>query len=313
MKVDETGIYPKSWREFIGQDLAKAQIQLKAQSAKRRRAPMPHTLLSHPDGGMGKTALAKLAAAEMNTEVIEISGRLPLQGARRLFAKIKPRTVIFWDEFHQSVAGGKHSAEWMLHLMQDGYLLGPFGPEPVPPVTILGATTDEGQLPKTILGRMFRPPLLPYTVDEAARIVGVMAGQILVPEGLPRPSRRNALTLAAAGNCNPRAIRQLVCTLRDVGVVHPGTVSGRHYSLDLVFQFHGLTPDGLDHKAQEYLRVLLNEFSGGAGAAALRDRLMQADLAEVERVLMDKGYIGKTGRGRTLTAAGIVRAEELAA
>jgi hypothetical protein len=40
----------------------------------------------------------------------------------------------------------KHHAEWLLHLLTDGELMGPTGPERQPRVTVIGTTTDVGRL-----------------------------------------------------------------------------------------------------------------------------------------------------------------------
>jgi Holliday junction DNA helicase RuvB len=306
----ETGVYPLKWGEYIGQDVLKKQIQLAARSARIRRAACEHILITGA-AGTGKTALAKLAAREMRTHVVEVSGRISTGEVRRTWASLPPRTVIFWDEFHRAVEGGKKNAEWMLHFLQDGKLLGPFGPEPMPELSIFAATTDDYLLPDTILGRFWRHRMADYSPADAARIVLVMARKVLVPEDLPLPSKDNARDIAAAANRNPRAMLRMLKTLRDMAVVDRSVWLGQRYSLDDLFLFAGVTPDGLDTTAQEYLIALLREFPDGAGAATLRDRLGEHDLSGVERVLVEKGYIGKTRSGRTLTSAGIKRAETL--
>jgi Holliday junction DNA helicase RuvB len=311
MDVNEPGsAYPLKWSEFVGQETAKRQIHLAAKSARIRKQPCEHILLTG-SAGMGKTALALRAAREMRVHTLMVAGKIPMSEARRTWTSLPPRSVIVWDEFHQAVDGGKRNAEWLLHALQDGCLMGPFGPEDLPPFTLIAATNEVDVIPETIRSRMMRPRMEPYTVIEATKIVVVMAKKILTPEGLPLPSKDNARDIAAAANCNPRAMRRLLLTLRDVAVTNKAVWIGSRYHLDDLFLFAGITSDGLDQVAQEYLSVLLTEFPDGAGLATLKDRLAERDLSTTERVLVEKGYIGKTRSGRTLTAAGITRAKAL--
>jgi Holliday junction resolvasome RuvABC ATP-dependent DNA helicase subunit len=305
--------YPTTWREFVGQAIAVKQIRTAAKSAKIRKKPADHILLSHPDGGVGKTALLHLAGREMGTNVVEVTGCIQVGTARRIIGGMSDRDVLIWDEFHRSVEGGKKNALWLLHFLQDGVLLGPFGKEPMPAITILAATTELQLLPPVIVGRFSRPPMVGYTLAEAAKIVLVQASKILVPEGLPAPSKANAVALAACAGHNPRAIGKLLVLLRDIAVTSKDRAhDGKGYDLTEVFETAGLSHDGLDFRALEYLRVLL-QADGELGERTLAAHLQEPSLTDVETVLVSKGYVGKTRTGRVLTAAGLARARNLAA
>ncbi len=211
------------------------------------------------------------------------------------------------------VAGGKAQTGWLLNFLQDGVLPGPRGMEEMPKVTVLGATTDAGKLPEPFLERFKHTHLHPYTPAEAARISAVMSRRIFFPP-LPQPSARNHDQVAEASNRNPRVMRHILEQVRDLTLVEEGANwDGDDYLIDEALSMLGLTRDGLTDTAQRYLLTLLVEFQGEpAGAAAMADRLQEpGGLQYVERVLMDKGLLTKSSRGRQLTSAGIRRARSL--
>lgn len=306
--------YPKTWNEYVGQDNAKKMLQLAAKSAKMRKAPLDHVLIAHQTPGIGKTALAVLTAREMGRPVRLVQGAIAQPEARLILADMKDRDVIFWDEFHQAMDGGRKNAEWLLTYLQDGLLAGPFGPEKQPRVTIIAATTDPQKLPPAIVSRFIQPFLTEYDVEEAAKIAQVTSKKVLVPEGLPRLSLPQGRTVATAANRNPRAIEKLLSVLRDLTITGELKVTKGEYDLVGLLAFQGLTEDGLDEIARRYLATLVHEFKGKAGIRALADRISApAGLAATEKVLLDRGYIARTGTGRELTRAGIDRFRELEA
>lgn len=306
--------YPKTWGAYIGQEPAKRMLQVAARSARLRKEPLEHVLIAHPTAGVGKTALAALIAREMRRPCRVVSGSLSKNAARMLLSEMNDCDLLLYDEIHRIVEGGKKQADWMLHLLQDGCLIGPTGPEDQPKVTIIGTTTEAMRLPRTLVSRFLVPPMQDYTQEEATRIALLASKQILVPEGLPALGRKQADLVASAADKNPRAIRRLVITLRDMAITKELPMNGTRYDIDAFLAWQGITPDGLDRVAQRYLAVLAAEFDGSAGAKALEDRLQQpGGLDAVERVLMDRGLVTKTRGGRMLTQAGIARYQELTA
>ena len=202
------GEYPTTWKGVIGQEQAKAQLMTAARSAKKRGVAMPHTLLASGQQGIGKTTLALLVAKEMGTTLHVASGRFTLADARMAFAELNDGDLLFLDEIHRIVQGGKANAEWLLHYMQDGKLVLPSGVEDCPDVTILGATTDSGRLPETVLDRFkVRPVLTGYTEDEAAKIAQGMAKRIFGREDLPIPTAECCREVARAARATRGSCR----------------------------------------------------------------------------------------------------------
>ncbi len=310
--LEETGDYPRRWADYIGQEPAKKMLQVAAQSARLRKAPLDHVLIGHPTAGIGKTALANLIAVEMRRPCRVVSGVLSGTKARFMFSDMNDGDILFYDEFHQVMDAGKKVAEWLLHYLQDGVIIGPLGPEPQPRVTIVAATTDVGRLPATIVSRFhLQPMLVEYTDEQAARVAQVMARRVLTDD-LPKLTKSDGLLVAQAANNNPRAIRSQLVTLRDLALTGTLPVVKGRYDIPGLLDWQGITQDGLDMVAQAYLTILAIEFGGSAGERALAARLARpGGLGSVEQVLMAKGLIARTRSGRALTQAGIKRVREL--
>ena len=308
------GSYPDDWEGFVGQDLAKRQLRVAVESAARRKAPLGHVLLASGTPGIGKTTLALLLVDALGARMKMVSGKVDTNAARITLAQLGDGDVLFIDEMHQLVSGNRTRAEWLLHLLQDGVIMGPRGPEVQPKVTVVGATTEAGRLPETVVGRFpLRPVLQPYTDDEAAIIAIDMATALFGPP-LPFPTEQNFRDIARAGSNNPRTISSLVAGLRDLATVDLAGVYDDEAGYDLTepLQWLGLHPDGLTEPAVRYLAVLMDEFQGQAGERALMNRLSEpGGLEHIERLLMDRDLIAKTKQGRVLTKAGIARAREL--
>lgn len=306
--------YPQTWDDFVGQPKVKRQLQVAIESADKRGARLSHILLASGVPGIGKTALALLTAIEAERRMHPVSGKMSTNEARIALSRLEDGDILFIDEAHRLVNGGKKNAEWLLHLLQDGVIMGPKGPEQQPDVTIIAATTDVGRLPQTILSRFqLRPVLRAYTAEEAAQITLRMCDRIL-PKGVPLPEVDELRGIARAGSNNPRTISAIITNLRDLAVVDLASVhDGTRYDLTEPLSWLGLTPDGLTQSACDYLVALLEDFSGQAGERALQDRLNEpGGLEHIEALLMEHGLIARTPQGRVLTGPGITRANELA-
>jgi Holliday junction DNA helicase RuvB len=310
------GYYPDGWDEFVGQREAKRELMIRSRSAKARGVPLGHTLLNSAVPGIGKTSLALLTAREIGSFIRIMSGPIGLNDVPYLFMDMKDGDVLFLDEIHQLVRGGKGNAEWLLHYLENGVLFGPLGSEQAPKVTIIGATTDAGRLPKTILDRFeIQPTLHPYDDEEGALIAVQLSRKVLVRDGLPEVTLEVGQRIARAANNSPRPIRRILCAVRDLVFAGEIAEHGGDYDVTEALSFAGVTEDGLSTQMVKYLLLLMRDFHGNpTGERVLADRLGEVGngMRELERVLLDKELIGLTGRGRMLTVNGMRRARQLA-
>ena len=114
--------YPREWSGFIGQDRAKEQLQIQIASANARSARLEHTLLDSGTHGIGKSTLATLLAHKAGVGITATTGPLDADDARRLMKPMKDRDVLFIDEAHTLVQGGRNKGDWLLPFMTEGRL-----------------------------------------------------------------------------------------------------------------------------------------------------------------------------------------------
>jgi Holliday junction DNA helicase RuvB len=311
-----SGDYPDTWDEYVGQARAKRSLMVASHSAAKRGKNLAHTLIYSPLGGSGKTALVQLTIRQMNRRVHTVSGALNLAKARIMFSQVSDGDVIFYDEFHKVMDGGKKNAEWLLHYLENGVLVTPFGEEKVPSVTIMGATTDKGLIPDTILQRLVVIELEEYTAAEGAQIVSNLSQKILAEAvDLPTVRKDVAEGIAAAASNQPRMMRKILHAVRDLATVDMIEIpDDGAYDLEEALDMVDVTPDGLTKEAREYLRLLYTEMRGEpAGEAHIKRRmgLVGKGLQMVESLLHGKGLIAFTKQGRMLTGEGIKRTAAL--
>lgn len=302
--------YPENWDEYIGQYSVKRQIRIAAQAARKRGKPMGHVFITG-ESGIGKTALAFLIAKELGKRMHIVSGRVTVDDARLVLARCEYGDVLFYDEIHGAVQNTRKGGDWMLHLLENGCLMGPQGPEQQPKITIVGATTNPQLLPKEVRGRFSHvAELSPYSDQEAVGIAGLMVTK-LFQNIEPRPSDVNLIEIAFAASNKPRSIRSVVEHLADLALLGEVELGTDGYDVAEALEWSGLTPDGLTKLAVRYLLVLYNSPDLRAGRDTLKQALDEIDgLTEVEQLLVAKQMIARTGRGRQLTQKGIARVME---
>jgi holliday junction DNA helicase RuvB len=306
--------YPRKWSEYMGQEAAKYTLRIAANSAKLRGDLLPHLLICSPIPGQGKTALALLTCRASGRHVHMISGALTLDQAIEMFSELEHGDIVFWDEFHKCMDGGAKNAGWMLNYLIDGTLLTPWGVEDVPRVTFIGATTDKGLLLEPIRDRFKIIELEAYSDEEGAAIAQTTANKVLAPAHLPTVNHELAIQVARAASNQPRMMRSLLTSIRDLAVCEEITApADGSYDITKALVFSGLTADGLTKDALAYL-MLLKGSSTPVGEGSLRQRLgvVGNGLVSIERLLVGKGLIALSGRGRHLTSEGNRRVNLLA-
>jgi Holliday junction resolvasome RuvABC ATP-dependent DNA helicase subunit len=173
--------------------------------------------------------------------------------------------------------------------------------EEMPHITVVAATTDVGRLPATITSRfMIRPEIVYYTNDEGIALTYNLAARmgVDVDNGVVR-------VIAQASNNNPRDMRMILTAYRDL-------CATGNCDIETALRWAGVTSDGLPRVCQDVMLVLLQ-----ATDYTLSLDTVQAALGEpgplryAEQLLIQKGYLTITGRGRKLTPEGADRARGL--
>ena len=293
--------YPRDWDTFIGQTEAKERLKAAVLAATHRGTRLDHCLLASGLHGIGKTTLAHILAFQAGGGLVQVAGPIDVNEGREIISSMSDQDILFWDEIHQAVTGSRNRADWTLPFLTDGTIQTAKGAEKMPDITVVGATTDAGKLPLTVVSRfMVRPKLEAYTDAEAVQIVHNLSQRMGIPvepEEAPR--------IAQAANNNPRDMRMILTAVRDVAYVG-------EFSLEKAFQWAGLTYDGIPQVAQDILLILLAAKNHTASLESIQAQLGEpGPMKHYEQVLLQKGLLTVTGRGRVLTDEGVVRAEEL--
>ena len=304
----DRSLRPKRLEDFVGQHKVKQQLALSIEAARRRGDPLDHVLLAGPPG-LGKTSLAGIVAAELGVSFIPTAGpALERKGDVASFlTALEPRAVFFVDEIHRLP---RALEETFYPAMEDGVLPITVGQGagasivtlPLPPFTLIGATTRAGLLTTPLRDRFgiqhrlehYGPEDLARIVTRSARLLGVE----IEPAG--------AVAIARRSRGTPRVANRLLRRVRDYAEVrHGGLVTEpvAAAALDLL----EVDEEGLDRLDREILRAVCEKFGGGpVGLSTLAVAVgeEQDTIEDVyEPYLLKEGLIKRTPRGRAATAA----------
>lgn len=296
---------PKTFDEYIGQSRVVEQLRLYVEAAKRRGQALDHLLISGPPG-LGKTTLAQVIANAFEVDIKTTSGTLlerkgDLAG---LLTNLKRGDIFFIDEVHRM---NRPVEEFLYPAMEDFMMdfLQEEGPGakpvrlPLPPMTVVGATTRPGMLSSPLRDRFgIDVHLSFYTPSELAEIVTRSAERLRVsidPKG--------ALEIARRSRGTPRIANRLLKRTRDYAEVrHQGSVT--QTIADEALNWLDVDRAGLDTRDRHLMKEVIDKYDGGpAGltAMAAASSLEQDTITDViEPFLVQEGFLLRTPRGRVV-------------
>jgi Holliday junction DNA helicase RuvB len=302
----DRSLRPPTLADFVNQEQVTAQLAIFIEAALGRGEPLDHVLLAGPPG-LGKTSLAHIVAAEMGVPMVQTAGPALERKAdvASFLTALEPGSVFFIDEIHRL---GRAVEETLYPAMEDGELPVVLGQGagartvtlPLPPFTLVGATTRSGLLTTPLRDRFgvchrlehYNPEHLALIIERSAKILDVEIDS----EG--------ARTIAGRSRGTPRVANRLLKRVRDFaqvkgsGAISPDIAEAALAMLEV-------DEGGLDRSDRALLDTVATKFSGGpVGLSTLAVAIgEEQDTIEdvLEPYLLQQGLLKRTPRGRVLT------------
>ena len=284
----------------------KQELKIYIEAARHREEPLDHVLLYGPPG-LGKTTMAMVIANEMAVNIRTTSGPA-IERPGDLVAilnELEAGDVLFIDEIHRL----PRVAEEMLYsAMEDFYvdIMVGQGPTahpvhfPLPPFTLIGATTRAGMLSAPLRDRFGIISHMEYYEEADLREIVIRSADIFQTEII----EEGALEIARRSRGTPRIANRLLKRVRDFAQVQ-GDGKINQTIADQALTLLQVDQAGLDYVDQKLLRTMIELYGGGpVGLSTLsvnigEERETVEDM--YEPFLIQKGFLKRTPRGRIAT------------
>jgi len=302
----EISLRPISLDEYVGQEEMKRNLRVFIEAARGRSDALDHVLF-HGSPGLGKTSLAYIIAHELDVNIKASSGPVMERPGdlAAILTSLEPRDVLFIDEVHRL----NHVVEEILYPAMEDYQLDiiiGLGPSartmkiPLPPFTLVGATTRAGLLTPPLrerFGVILRVDF--YQPEDLEKIVLRSARLLEIPI-----KEEGAFEIARRSRGTPRVANRILRRVRDYAQVKADGVITREVAM-LALNMLDVDEQGLDKMDRHIMLTIIEKFNGGPiGLDTLSTAVCEEKdtLEDVyEPFLIQKGYIKRTPRGRVAT------------
>ena len=302
----EINLRPMSLDEYVGQEEMKKNLRVFIEAAKGRSDALDHVLF-HGSPGLGKTSLALIIARELGVNIKSTSGPVIERPGdlAAILTSLEPKDVLFIDEVHRL----NHVVEEILYPAMEDYELDIIigqGPSartmkiPIPPFTLVGATTRAGLLTPPLrerFGVVLRVDF--YRPEDLETIVRRSASLLEIPI-----EKDGAFEIAKRSRGTPRVANRILRRVRDFAEVEGEGVITRDVAMHALNMLD-VDEEGLDKMDRLIMLTIMEKFNGGPiGMDTLSTAVCEEKdtLEDVyEPFLIQKGFIKRTPRGRKAT------------
>ncbi len=304
--IEEMTLRPQQLKQYIGQDKLKKELSIYIEAAQNRQEALDHVLLYGPPG-LGKTTMALVIANEMGTSIRTTSGPA-IEKAGDIVAllnDLEPGGILFIDEIHRLP---RFVEEMLYSAMEDFFIDIIIGEGdtarpvhfPLPPFTLIGATTRAGILSAPLRDRFgIISHMEYYSVENLTEIVE-RSSQVLNAD----IQKDGAIEIAKRSRGTPRIANRLLKRVRDYAEVKADGVIKGPVAFDALNMLN-VDKEGLDSVDQRILEVIVKLYDGGPVGLNTLSANIGEDMDTIEDMiepyLIQEGFIQRTPRGRVAT------------
>src|SRR5258706_415784 len=297
---------PQRFAQYIGQAQLIRRLKIAVDAATGRKEPVEHVLLHGPPG-LGKTTLAHVVANEMGAKVHVTSGPALNKGADLvgILQKLSQGDVLFIDEIHRLPAIVEeflYSAmeDFKVDVTIDAGMHARTITLPIPPFTLIGATTRIGLLTGPMRSRFgisnhiefYSPDSLHEILRQNAKLLNLEADDKALWE------------LARRSRGTPRIANRLLRRARDFAAVE----AQGHLTLPVTQEarkLEAINEKGLDEQDRTFIRNLIEVYEGGPAGIepipATMGEETETLVDVIEPYLLQQALVMRTRQGRRAT------------